>query len=131
MGFLQNRQRMNGTRYSLSTLEFVVLLHTVLVAITRAQSLLIVVGDPEVLGKDELWRTFLNYARLDGGWTGKTPSWDPETEVLVPGYEVIPRPGRVEYGESYMDGRSENIYRYLPLFEEAEEDSGGSYCIVS
>lgn len=102
--------------------EFVVLRHTLLVAITRAQSLLIVVGDPEVLGKDELWRTFLNYATLREGWTGKTLGWDPETEVPVPGYEVIPRVGGVVHGESYMDGRSENIHRYLPLFEEADED---------
>jgi len=102
MGFVQNRQRMN-------------------VAITRAQSLLIVVGDPEVLGKDELWRTFLNYASLRGGWTGKRPSWDPNAEVFVPGYEVIPRPGGVVRGESYMDGKSENIYRFTPRVAEAEE----------
>jgi helicase MOV-10 len=71
MGFLQNRQRMNGARYSLSTLTLWCYTQILLVAITRAQSLLIVVGDPEVLGKDELWRTFLNYACLRGGWTGK------------------------------------------------------------
>jgi helicase MOV-10 len=108
-----------------------VLYQNLLVAITRAQSLLIVVGDPEVLGKDELWRTFLNYARLRGGWTGKMLSWDPEAEVVVPGYEVIPRAGGVVRGESYMNGRSENIYRYLPLFEEAGEDRRSTYCIVS
>ncbi|KAI0294856.1 hypothetical protein B0F90DRAFT_1820973 [Multifurca ochricompacta] len=37
MGFLQNRQRLN-------------------VAITRAQALLITIGDPDVLGKDPLWK---------------------------------------------------------------------------
>ncbi|KAH8992655.1 P-loop containing nucleoside triphosphate hydrolase protein [Lactarius akahatsu] len=62
MGFLQNRRRMN-------------------VAITRAQALLIVVGDPEVLGKDELWRTFLNYACLREGWTGKALNWNPEEHI--------------------------------------------------
>ena len=82
------------------------------VAITRAQALLIVIGDPEVLGKDELWRTFLNYAYKCGGWRGKTLRWKPEDKVHVPGYEVIPRPGGVVYGESYMDGKSENIYRF-------------------
>jgi len=81
------------------------------VAITRAQALLIVVGDPEVLGKDELWRTFLNYACLRKGWTGIAPSWKPEEHVDVPGYKVIPRLGGVVYGESYMDGKSEKIYR--------------------
>ncbi|KAN0127144.1 hypothetical protein V8E53_015041 [Lactarius tabidus] len=94
MGFLQNCRRMN-------------------VAITRAQSLLIVVGDPEVLGKDVLWRTFLNYARLRQGWTGKTPSWEPKEDVVVPGYEVIPRPGGVVYGESFIDGKSKEIYRFF------------------
>ncbi|KAH9041520.1 P-loop containing nucleoside triphosphate hydrolase protein, partial [Lactarius deliciosus] len=93
LGFLQNRQRMN-------------------VAITRAQALLIVVGDPEVLGKDELWRTFLNYAYLRGGWRGKMLTWKPTEEVHVPGYKVTPRPEGVVYGESYVDGKSEKIYRY-------------------
>jgi helicase MOV-10 len=65
--------------------------HTALVAITRAQALLIVIGDPEVLGKDELWRTFLNYAYICGGWRGKTLTWKPKEDVHVPGYEVIPR----------------------------------------
>ncbi|KAH9038477.1 P-loop containing nucleoside triphosphate hydrolase protein [Lactarius pseudohatsudake] len=102
MGFLQNRQRMN-------------------VAITRAQALLIVVGDPEVLGKDASWRTFLNYAWVRKGWTGKAPNWNPEEHVHVPGYKVIPRHGGVVYGESYIDGKSEKIYRFLSRLEEEEE----------
>ncbi len=89
------------------------LTHASLVAITRAQALLIVIGDPGVLGQDELWRTFLNYVCLRGGWTGKTPSWKPKEKVNVPGYIVIPRPGGVVYGESYIDGKSEHIYRYV------------------
>ncbi|KAI9444108.1 P-loop containing nucleoside triphosphate hydrolase protein [Lactarius indigo] len=111
MGFLQNRQRMN-------------------VAITRAQALLIVVGDPEVLGKDELWRTFLNYARLSEGWTGRALSWKPEDHVDVPGYKVIPRPGGVVKGESYIDGKSENIYRFFSRPEEAGEE-GTTLCASS
>ena len=91
---------------------FIRLMHTWLVALTRAQALLIVVGDPEVLGKDELWRTFLNYACLRGGWTGKMLTWKPKEDVHVPGYEVIPRPGEVVYGESYIDGKSKEIFRF-------------------
>ncbi|KAF9003324.1 RNA helicase [Cyathus striatus] len=34
------------------------------VAITRAQALLIIVGDPQVLALDPLWRSFLNYIHL-------------------------------------------------------------------
>ena len=82
-----------------------------LVAITRAEALLIVVGDPEVLGKDELWRTFLNYIKSRGGWKGKEQSWNAEEEVNVPGYEIVPRKGGVVYGGEFMGGKSEKIYR--------------------
>nr|GAT48863.1 RNA helicase [Mycena chlorophos] len=51
------------------------------VAVTRAQSLLIVVGDPNVLGLDPLWRVFLNYAYLSGGWEGDELPWDPMLDV--------------------------------------------------
>jgi helicase MOV-10 len=81
------------------------------VAITRAQALLIVIGDTEVLGKDELWRTFLNYIVSSGGWTGKTPSWKQKDEVPVPGYDIIPRDKPV-YGEGFIGGKSVQIYRY-------------------
>ena len=100
-------------RADLKVLDFMGPMHTLLVAITRAQALLIVVGDPDVLGKDELWRTFLNYACLHGGGTGKPPSWKTEEKVPLPGYEVIPRP-EVLYGDSYIDGKSKEIYRRSP-----------------
>jgi len=51
------------------------------VAITRAQALLIIVGDPQVLSLDPLWRAFLNYIYLNGGWTGPDIMWDPTAEV--------------------------------------------------
>jgi helicase MOV-10 len=85
--------------------------HPLLVAITRAQALLIVIGDPEALGKDELWRTFMNYVVSSGGWTGKTPSWRQKDEVPVPGYNIIRRDKPV-YGEGFIGGKSEQIYRY-------------------
>ena len=31
-------------------------------------SLLIIVGDPQVLSPDLLWKVFLNYIYLNGGW---------------------------------------------------------------
>ncbi|KZS97367.1 P-loop containing nucleoside triphosphate hydrolase protein [Sistotremastrum niveocremeum HHB9708] len=46
------------------------------VAITRAQALLIVIGDPKVLSLDPLWRSFMNYIHTEGGWTGPVPDWD-------------------------------------------------------
>ena len=88
------------------------LTHLLLVAITRAQALLIVVGDPELLGTDELWRTFLNYIILGRGHVGKEPNWNPKDRVHVPRYTIIPRNSPV-YGEGFINGKSEKIYRYL------------------
>lgn len=46
------------------------------VSVTRAQALLIVVGDPSVLSIDPLWRAFLNYVHTNGGWKGPGPTWN-------------------------------------------------------
>ncbi|NXV42634.1 SDE3 helicase, partial [Uria aalge] len=51
LGFLENPKRLN-------------------VAITRAKALLIVVGNPAVLSKDQHWQRFLRYCREEGGYTG-------------------------------------------------------------
>ncbi|KAM6108339.1 LOW QUALITY PROTEIN: helicase MOV-10 [Pterocles gutturalis] len=51
LGFLKNPKRFN-------------------VAITRAKALLIVVGNPAVLSKDQHWQRFLRYCRDEGGYTG-------------------------------------------------------------
>ncbi|KAI0263051.1 P-loop containing nucleoside triphosphate hydrolase protein [Gloeopeniophorella convolvens] len=67
------------------------------VAVTRAKALLIVVGDPLVLGLDPLWRAFLNSVHAGGGWRGQEIPWDP----LVPvnpdgGYDAELRARAVE-----------------------------------
>ncbi|NXG23946.1 SDE3 helicase, partial [Grallaria varia] len=51
LGFLKNPKRLN-------------------VALTRAKALLIVVGNPMVLSKDEHWHRFLRYCKEQGGYTG-------------------------------------------------------------
>lgn len=56
-----------------------------LVAVTRAQSLLIVIGDASVLSLDPLWRSFLNYIHVGGGWKGDPPTWDTSAEVRESG----------------------------------------------
>ncbi|KAJ6572162.1 P-loop containing nucleoside triphosphate hydrolase protein [Mycena capillaripes] len=62
------------------------------VAVTRAQALLIVVGDPDVLALDPLWRAFLNYVYVGGGWTGGSISWDPRSPVdEAGGYDRVVR----------------------------------------
>lgn len=53
---------------------------------TRAQSLLVVIGNPTILSLDPLWRRFLNFIHSNGGWTGTKIDWDP-TEVVNPGRE--------------------------------------------
>lgn len=53
-----------------------IILTSLSVAVTRAKALLIVIGDPNVLSLDPLWRSFLNYVHLNGGWAGPEPTWD-------------------------------------------------------
>ena len=86
-------------------------MHKMLVAISRAQSLLILVGDPGVLGKDMFWRTFLNYITLHNGSRGKLPGWRATDVVPLPPMEAIPR-GRVLFGEEFINGTSGSIYRF-------------------
>uniref|UniRef100_A0A8C4I5L8 RNA helicase n=1 Tax=Dicentrarchus labrax TaxID=13489 RepID=A0A8C4I5L8_DICLA len=51
IGFLSNKKRFN-------------------VAVTRARSLLIVVGNPVILNKDSTWKTFISYCVEENGYTG-------------------------------------------------------------
>jgi hypothetical protein len=74
------------------------------------------IGDPRVLGKDNFWRTFIGYINLHNWAKGKTPSWKATGEVPLHPTEVIPRE-RVLFGEEFINGMSENIYKY-----DLEED---------
>jgi len=60
LGFLKNPKRFN-------------------VAITRAKALLIVIGNPHVLGKDPHWKQLLNYCRINNSYLG-TPLLDEDKE---------------------------------------------------
>ena len=54
-------------------------------AITRAQALLIVVGDAAILSVDPIWRGFMNHVYLHGGWRGDAPTWDVNAPVRSDG----------------------------------------------
>jgi hypothetical protein len=90
------------------------------VAITRALALLIVIGDPELLSKYEHWRTFLKYVKSRKGWTGKMHDcqWEQEEVDSPSGYEIVPRTGGVVYGDEFIGGKSEKIYRTLENSDE-------------
>jgi helicase MOV-10 len=49
--------------------------------VTRAQALLIIIGNPMILSLDPLWRKFLNFIHTRGGWRGKEIDWNPEAPV--------------------------------------------------
>jgi len=70
------------------------------------------IGDPEALGKDDFWRTFINYIRSRKGSKGKEPSWRANDGVQVPVREIVPRSGGVVYGKEFIDGKSEEVYRF-------------------
>lgn len=61
--------------------------HFTAVAVTRAQALLIIIGDPQVLSLDPLWRAFLNYVYKNNGWTGQPITWDSHASVEQGGYD--------------------------------------------
>lgn len=46
------------------------------VALTRAQSLLIVIGDSRIMSTDRLWDRFMKFVREGGGWIGLPPYWE-------------------------------------------------------
>ncbi len=50
---------------------------------TRAKSLLVVVGDAAILCVDPLWRAFMNHIFLRNGWRGDEPTWDVNAPVLT------------------------------------------------
>jgi helicase MOV-10 len=78
LGFVSHPRRFNGTVCLLSIAECA---KPGTVAVTRAKSLLIVVGDPMTLSLDPLWRRFLTLIYRNGGWTGDEIPWDPSNDI--------------------------------------------------
>ncbi|KIO21006.1 hypothetical protein M407DRAFT_219506, partial [Tulasnella calospora MUT 4182] len=65
------------------------------VAVTRAQAGLFIIGNPNILSLDPLWRTLINYIRLNKGYAGPAldPRWDANEEVdfTIPDFSVRKR----------------------------------------
>ncbi|KAM3618064.1 uncharacterized protein V6R79_014760 [Siganus canaliculatus] len=87
LGFVKNEKRFN-------------------VAVTRAKALLIVVGNPRVLNADSTWKTFIDYCKDEGGYTGFTPVEEEEDVVMRLASLCIDVEVTVETAES-------DVQRYL------------------
>lgn len=89
------------------------------VAVTRAQALLIIVGDPTVLSLDPLWRSFLNYIHVNGGWKGDAPTWDTSAPVReTGGYDEEMR----QSGEEEMNEFSRRMEEFALRNVVGEDD---------
>jgi helicase MOV-10 len=75
LGFVANDRRFNGTSQIAPVIGSWLTTNQT-VTITRAQALLIIVGDASVLGLDPLWRSFLSYVHREGGWKGSPIPWE-------------------------------------------------------
>ncbi|RDX46185.1 P-loop containing nucleoside triphosphate hydrolase protein [Lentinus brumalis] len=86
------------------------------VAVTRAQALLIVVGDPTVLSIDPLWRGFMNYIYSHGGWRGSPPSWDVNAAVKTVG----------DYAEEIQEAAAAEMNAFMDRIEEGDDLEGSA-----
>jgi len=99
LGFVANKSRMN-------------------VALTRAQALLIVVGNPVVLSLDPLWRGFLNYIHNRGGWRGRQIDWDPQEPIWLDGEYAAQRKNQAQAETE------DTITRLRAMIQETHVDDG-------
>jgi len=93
------------------------------VAVTRAQALLIIVGDPKVLSMDPVWRRFLNYVYLKGGWTGRKIDWDPNEPVGGVAYDARRRKDGMTALEELIERTKVKIVAHIRN-EDGADDSG-------
>ncbi|RXW12422.1 hypothetical protein EST38_g13432 [Candolleomyces aberdarensis] len=93
------------------------------VAVTRAKALLIVIGNPHVLSLDPLWRSFLNYIHLEGGWVGPEIPWDPQAPVDPQGrYDD----GVRSAAEADMNEYTRRMEEFVATASGEQEDGGGN-----
>jgi len=116
LGFVADARRLNGKVSPIYS--WTLLRHALIaVAITRAQALLIIIGNPIVLSLDPLWRELLNYIHNNGGWQGKQLDWNPEDAV----------PAEARYAEDRRTkaerDAEETIQRLKAMIVQRHEDS--------
>jgi len=119
LGFVANKNRMNG-KFSDDIQLIKILTKRPSVALTRAQALLIVVGNPVVLSLDPLWRAFLNFVYKRGGWMGKNIDWNPQVPILPTG-EYVYGLERKSKEEGEME---ETLQRLRALIVQKHGDDG-------
>ncbi|XP_061590937.1 putative helicase mov-10-B.1 [Cololabis saira] len=83
LGFVKNEKRFN-------------------VAVTRAKALLIVVGNPSVLGSDPTWSRFIQYCRDEGGYAGFSQPEDEDQVVARLAALYIDIEATIETAESLV-----------------------------
>ncbi|EJD43380.1 P-loop containing nucleoside triphosphate hydrolase protein [Auricularia subglabra TFB-10046 SS5] len=98
------------------------------VAITRAQALLVIVGDASVLSLDPLWRAFMNYVYDAGGWKGRKPDWDTEEEVIEirPGYDRAIRELAISDMDALVERTKEVVLDRTRADDDAEQEWDGA-----
>ncbi|KAI0634732.1 P-loop containing nucleoside triphosphate hydrolase protein [Trametes polyzona] len=84
------------------------------VAVTRAQALLMVIGDASVLSIDPLWRAFMNYVYAHGGWRGDAPTWDTNAPVQMDG----------NYAAEIREAASADMEAFMARLEEGDDVEG-------
>lgn len=97
------------------------------VAVTRAQALLVIVGDASVLSLDPLWRAFMNYVYEAGGWKGRRPDWDTEEEVIEarPGYDRERQAQAISEMDAFVERTKETVLQRARASDDGELEWDG------
>jgi len=90
-------------------------------------ALLIVIGNPEVLSLDPMWRSFLNYVRRNNGCIGAEIPWDYNEEVDVGGdYAERYRNARIDDMNALTIRLQERVLARASVADVGSDDEGGN-----
>ncbi|CAL8319741.1 unnamed protein product [Merluccius merluccius] len=92
LGFVKNEKRFN-------------------VAVTRAKAMLIMVGNPKVLSADPVWKSFIEYCRDNGGYTGFSHTEEEEDVVARLAALCVRIEPQVETEESVLQQQQDPEWR--------------------